>query len=650
MMNDMSKKSKQGKTKPSASANGTVCSAKPVDSIKSKLPKLPIPWAGVGSLLFLVAVYVFLLVHESDYLLRAQELNLFLYTPLFFKQQMVVAGGMLTYVGTYFTQYFYHPWLGVLLLCLWLGLLIWLTYKAFRLSPRWASLLLIPVALVLLTDFDLGYRLYYLKLRGHFFIAVIGFSAAVALAWAFRAVVGSVGRDTVSTYGKVGALVLMVVTALVGYPLLGFYGLVAVALMGVVVWRMPLLVGMKVGASVLSALLIIVVPLIFYRWVYYQTNSDFVWWQALPIYENTEGITAYYYPYISLVLFFVTLAACYRPKHELKALKRPLLWGGGQLVIAFAVVYGCWHFWYKDTTFHEEIQMNACVDQNDWEGVLRIARQHEGEPTRMIVTLKNLALFKLGRAGDEMYNYRDGSLQPKADFELRMAQLSGKNLYLHYGLPNYCYRWCLEDGVEYGWRVEHLKYMVRCALLNEEYTVAQKYIDLLKQTRYHGEWAEQYEGLGSKKDEELESIRRLMKGIDILGSDQALVELFLMNIQAYRVTDDPVCAELVLLSAMQLKDIPAFWRAFNQYAMLKKDGQIPRHFQEAAYLYGHLENKVDISHMPFDQGIRDSYEAFMQLAQQCQGMSEEQMKPIFYPRFGNTFYYNYFLMRNMKSY
>ena len=44
------------------------------------------------------------------------------------------------------------------------------------------------------------------------------------------------------------------------------------------------------------------------------------------------------------------------------------------------------------------------------------------------------------------------------------------------------------------------------------------------------------------------------------------------------------------------------------------------------------------------------YDEFMALAQQCHGMTEEQMKPIFYPRFGKTFYYEYFLIRNQKLY
>jgi hypothetical protein len=211
--------------------------------------------------------------------------------------------------------------------------------------------------------------------------------------------------------------------------------------------------------------------------------------------------------------------------------------------------------------------------------------------------------------------------------------------------------------VEYGWRVEHLKLLARCAILNGELTVARKYLDLLGQTRFHADWADQYRPLleadGREKlasHPELGPVARLMKGINILGSDQSLIELFMLNTLAYRETADPLCAELVLLSALQLKDISAYWRAFFQYANLTVGKPMPLHFQEAAYLYGHLEHDVDISGMPFDPAVVKSYEAFMQMAQRCQNMSESQMKEAFYPQFGHTFYYNYFLMRNLRSY
>ena len=592
----------------------------------------------------MVVAYGLVLAYESDYLLRVQELNLFLYTPLFFKQQLVVAGGLLTYLGTYFTQFFYHPWLGTLLLFAWLALMMWLVGRAFRVPRVWLPVLLAVAALVLITDFNLGYWFYYLKLRGHFFITVMGVSLAAALVWLYRVVPLR--------------HVFMILSAVLAYPVAGFYGLLAIGLMGVVAWRLP---GLKllhrVLASVLALVLVVAVPLIYYRRVFYQARMEEVWWQALPVYPETEGLSTYYYPYIALCLLLVLLALCYGRPLELKLLRRNWAQLGTQLVLTGAIAWGCWTGWYKDVTFHEELRMNACVDHLQWEEVLKLMRQHQGDPTRMMVMYKNLALFKLGRAGNEMYTFRDGAQKPNCDFDLRMMQLSGRNIYLFYGLPNYCYRWCLEDGVEFGWRVEYLKFLVRCSLLNGEWQVARKYIDVLKQTRYHRDWAMSYEPLARgesmeavAKHRELGPITRLMKGGDRLASDQSLIEMFMLNLHAYRQTDDPVCAELVLLCALQLKDIRTFWNAFFQYAELHKGEPMPRHFQEAAYLYGHLEHGVDISRMPFDEAVKKDYHDLMQAASQYRNMSNEQMKQAAYPRFGNTFYYNYFFIRELATY
>ena len=58
-----------------------------------------------------------LLMFESNLLWKLQEMNLFLTTPMFFRDQMVVPGGLLSWAGTFLTQLFRWPWLGVLVLC-----------------------------------------------------------------------------------------------------------------------------------------------------------------------------------------------------------------------------------------------------------------------------------------------------------------------------------------------------------------------------------------------------------------------------------------------------------------------------------------------------------------------------------------------------
>ena len=595
----------------------------------------------------LVAIAVCLLSYEDNYLWKVQELNLHLDTPLFFRQQMVVAGGLLTWLGTWFTEFFYHPVLGVGWLCLWWALLMVLAQQAFRIPIKWTAWLLVPVVLLLLTCVDLGYWLYYLKLRGQFFVATIGLCAACSAVWLFRSLPAKY---------YLRELMIVVSTAVL-YPLVGFYGLLATLLMAIMLWRME---GEKttsrIVGSVVAAAAIIVIPLIYYRLVYYQTSEANIYWTALPLFRMLEENTEYYIPYYIIVAFFCALAISYRRLPE-GDVKRPLWWGLGQIAMLAVLVMGVKTFWYHDYNFNKELSMQRCMEQEDWNGILQEAADLEEEPTRAIVMMKNLALFRLGRQGNEQYRFRTGAKESNSKVPVNMTQVVGRSIYYYYGLPNYCYRWCLEDGVEYGWRAEYLKYMTRCALLNDEQAVARKYINMLRHTRYHREWAEQMAPL-LDKHQELAShstyapILHLMNFEDKLNSDQAIVEQFLMYHFVYDPSPDTLYHEQAVYSALWTKDIDTFWPHFFRYAQEHLKDHMPTHLQEAAYLYGHLENKVDISHMPFDDSVKQTYDAFMQMAQRCNQMkmNEEQMREAFYPQFGKTFYYEYFLIRNQKLY
>ena len=126
--------------------------------------------------------------------------------------------------------------------------------------------------------------------------------------------------------------------------------------------------------------------------------------------------------------------------------------------------------------------------------------------------------------------------------------------------------------------------------------------------------------------------------------------MYLLTIFSHATSDNPVYQEQTLLAALQMKDISLFWPRFFKYAELHVGQHMPRHYQEAAYLYGTLENKVNISKMPFDPEVKDTYKRFTEFAEHCRGMSEAQMAVAFRPQFGNTFYYFYFLVNGLQTY
>ena len=592
----------------------------------------------------LVVIAYCLLRYESDYLWKAQELNLFLDTPLFLKQQMVEAGWLLMWLGCWFTEFFYHPWIGVTLLCLWWALLMLVIGRTFRIPMKWATLLLIPVAALLLTDVDLGYWLYYLKLRGHFFAASIGTTVAVSSVWLFRLIPNRFYLRQA----------YVVVSTAVLYPLIGFYGLLAALLCGVLVWRLE---GTKrtqrLVTTAVALLSIAFFPLFYYNYVFCQTNIINILWQGLPLFLIDKEYTAYYIPYYILVATLIAFALLYRRLPD-TPVKSPVKWGICQVVLLTVLTLGVQHFWYSDYNFHKELKMEHLMTDLDWEELREEAASLDDEPTRAIVMMKNLALFRLGRQGDTMYNYRTGAKASDAPFPVSMVEVVGIPLYFQYGQYNYCYRWCMEHGVERGWRSEILKYFIRCAIVSGETRVARKYINLLKHTRYNKELAAYYETLldnkKAKADPEFEQVFHLTRSEDVLSTDNTIVEKFIMNQFASLPSPDTLYQEQAVYSALWTKDIPTFWRNFFPYARSHMGQHMPTHLQEAVYLYGQLEKNVDTSKMPFDQSVIDTYKNLMQDAQQMSNMSEEGMARALYPRFGQTYYYDYYFVRNQKLY
>lgn len=604
-------------------------------------------------LVALAAIAGAMLIFESDQLWKVQEKNLFLCSMLYLKEQIVVPGGLLTWLGTWFTQFLYYPWLGVLLLCTWWLLLMVIIKRAFRISDRWAILMLIPVAILLLTNMDMGYWIYILKLRGHFFVTTIGTTAVAALLWGFRCMQSWIANPRKRMW--VGAVYIFLTCAL-GYPLMGIYGLAAALIMGIWSWRLS---ASRTGAIVNSAVAILsvaAVPLFCYRFIYYQINLANILWAELPLFVITNEYHTYYIPYYLLALFFVILALTYRADREIVKPMKKLYYLLCQAVVAILLVGNVYHFWMKDENFHHELTMQHRIANLDWMGVLEEAITQQDEPTRAIVMMRNLALSRLGRQADDMFLYKNGSKVYDAPYAMRLIMVAGQMIYYQYGMLNYCNRLCMEMGVEFGFRTEDYQLLVNCALLEDDRPLARKYINILKETIFYSDWAEQAEALLGHpdliaKDAEREPITHMLHYGNYLGGDEGFTERFIMT-QLVRsaYTGDPFFQEQKVLATLWTKDIKQFWYHFSDYVRLHPEGPMPRYFQEAAYLYGKIEDRKDLDRMPFDKGIKDTFERFMTSAAKYNNQDVKIGREGLSPFFGETYYYDYYMMKNLPEY
>lgn len=650
----------------------------------------------------------FSLLHfEEDVLFRMQELSLFLPTKLFYDTLAIYPGGTLSWMAAYCTQSFFHTSAGVVLLvslwtCIW-GLII----RNFRLRGPWEVVALAAPLALTACLVQTGYWIYYMKLPGHAFVPTLGVLISLLLL--------SVHRLLPSKYGV--RLVWMAIVGIVGYPLMGAWSFLALGLMAMPEWKeaedKKVMAKQVAIRTCLALALIIVVPQVMCRQFYEQTQPSQVYFAALPSFHfNSENYSQYHIPYYGMLLSLLLPGLFVLLPERVRMSCKPLAYAlASGIVCLFAGL--TYVSWYRDNNFHKEIAMTRCIEEGDWQGVLNISADiTEADtipPTRVMTTFKNLALFRLRRAADEMYHFPEGATRPNAPWPVRMTQVGGKMLYYHYGKENFCYRWCMEDGVEYGWNVDQLRMMTKCSILNHDWEVARKYINILKLTRYYRDWANKYEAYLYKEDKikndpEMEFITHLAVPQDRLDGDNTLVELFLMRAFANGRGADPIYEENTLLCAMQMKDIDLFWPRFAAYA--NRHGKepsfhMPIHFQEAAYLFSMLEpqrqsvmwpsltNEEALQKIPFDQSVKDTYANFMQWNSQYNGGVQQRVSAQFQPRidaaktstlpekekqakldslqaeydstftaelakvfkpaFGNTYYYAYYLVRNQKT-
>ena len=588
-------------------------------------------------LVTLIAVATVLLFFESDLLWKVQQHNVFLTTSLFFQQMMAMPGGMLSYLATFFTQHFYYPWVGVILLCCWWLLLMWLTKRAFNIAERWTVLTVIPVAILLVANMDLGYWIYFIKLPGYFYVATIGTTAATALLWAFRSL----------PENKWLRAAFIVLTTLVGYPLMGVYALAAVVLMAVFAWRQ----------SVTALLSIIAIPLLYYRFVYCGTNIVDIYRTAIPVFSIADSYPTYYIPYYVLAAYYLAMTAIYRYKRPAQKVNSTVF---TTYIVPLATLLvlgaGVYHFWYKDANFHHELAMQRCIEKADWEGVIKVGTKQDGEPTRAIVMMHNLALSRLGRQCDEMYKFAKGSKRSNTPLPVFMSHVAGRMMLYQYGAMNECHRVCMEEGVEYGWNVEQLKDLARCATLNKEPQAAKKFLDILRQTSYYGGWADHMETLLNDstllaKDEEMGPIKRMMHYTDKLDAVEGYVEKSLMTALAEQDADDIYFQEQAVLGAMWTRDPDLFWPRFDHYVQLNGETKMPpRIFQEAAWLFANLQGQEGLDEWVLEPGVKESFNGFMRLLQQFKKDPSPSNRMYILNYFGSTYYFEFFFLRDITYY
>lgn len=669
-------------TKPSFSTPKQQSAEKKSFSIS---PKVQMVFAVIALLVFIATAAYLLITKNAEVLFMAQDRNLYVGTNAFLSEMLDKPGGLLAYAGAYLTQLFYNPTIGAsLLIAIWC-IIYGCTIKAFRLGCKWAFLAVIPIACLLTSVVDLGYWIYYLKQPGYYFRESLGFLCVMICVY---------GISLLNKKTTIQSISIVALTA-VAYYAIGWYSLLMPAY---IVMQKVFSEGPDKKSKIITAAISIIsiglIPLIAYNYSYTEIRLEDAWNSGFPLFK-ADATEDYYreYPFMVLAVapLFFPIITWATKKLELKggvAFAYLIVYA---LVALYGVPYVCNALNFEDYNYRAEMRMYRATDENDWDKVLEEASSYETTPTREMVILNHIALMNKGTLGSQLFRYNNFGEAPKVDtvgiterrvlnslgkletaldekgnaiidtlmLRVHMVQTAGPIIYYNHAKTNFASRWCIENAVEYGYSISIMKILAKCAIVNGEWDVARKYLKNLQKTMYYKDWADNYMKLVDnpkliEEYHEFDYVRELYNHMGtVLDGDNGLCEMYLLNYFANTMNkDSKQLQELTLAYSMIQKDIQLFWPRFFLYAQLHRGEKMPVHYQEAAYLYGNLEHQVDISGMPFDKEVPESYASFQQISQSYlqQGMSVEQVRDAMKANFGHTFYWFYFFCRNVKSY
>lgn len=567
---------------------------------------------GILSFSFGIAVWLFFALAYSNHLHYQEQFQMFQFTSDYWADLMSRPGGLADYLGTFFTQFYYHSWLGAFIIALFLVLLqqqVCFISSRLKDNPLLYPLTFIPSIIFWVLFCDENYLLASL-------IAVILTLLAVQLYFYLRHPLARI---------VFAAMMLLVLYWLVG----GVFWIFALICICVELFFFRQFT--KFQWIVLIALFVVCVavpPLLTKQFLQYPLSR--LWWGISYNRYSTVSPVPLLLAWISIPLVSLMFLL---PVKSMGS--KPAIFWLCVEVIALIVV-GDWFVRHSVDGAKEEIMAyDYNVRMQNWDQVIAMADRKTPDSPLSVACL-NLALCKEGKMNDNMFHYfqngPEGLLPSfKRDFTVPMIV---SEIYYHLGFLNTSMQYdfeAMEAIPDYKKSSRAIKRMAEVNLLNGEYKVAEKYLHMLQHTLFYRGWADdamQCIGNETKMDANPEwaQLRQYRMKEDVLFSEEQkdqMLGLLFMNCKTNRMAYEYLIAYTLLN-----KDLNHFVQYFPIGRTLKYK-EIPVHYQEAllAFWAGSGRKMADFP-WPVSQTVGERFNNYARLSSSG-GYAEEQIKNLY---------------------
>lgn len=428
---------------------------------------------GISASLFLFFIIFFGFFYKY-HLYFEEQLQLFLFTGWYFKETILIPGGLINYAGEFLVQFYHLPFAGALIIGSLLTLMQRLTAGLLKKINR--NPFLIPLSAIPALNYGMLLTNEFFPLSGAIglLLALVALKVYMAInKEGLRIAIGLV-LIPVMYFLAGGAYLIIAVTVII----ITLFGLKGVIVTNSKLWKTAIFV-------IIAGALVFLIP-------FYVRNNLLL---TTPL---QSVITPYYYKIVAtipdaLLIIGITLPILILLSHLLPVRfkfseKWVLLPICGLLVFAH-LGFGSWV-----NMASERIKAyDFFVRYQKWQQAIAYAESHPPR-NNLSLCMLNFSLCMAEKMGDKMFHYRQNGLAGlflPFDRE-NVAPMMGNEILFHLGFINASQHYAfesMETTPNFKKPVRMLKRLAETNLINGDYAVASKYINLLKKTLFYSKWA-----------------------------------------------------------------------------------------------------------------------------------------------------------------
>lgn len=474
------------------------------------------------TLVFGICVFIFWRMRYPFALTFQEQLQLFLFDDDYFLERIAEPGGLARYIAEFLVQFYNSTTIGAAIIAILMMLLQRLTWQLMRCEEHYC-LSFLPAILLWYAMGDESVMLTY----------TVALVMAMASAWALMTAFPKNDNPRGQIIAKSIALFILI-------PII--YWLIGPMVILVALCVMPV--------SLIWALAVMLI------------STHFV---PFPMSRVMLGISYYRFPETMPYVLIAIPALIWILSIAIRLLPKQKSWVRYSEALALgALVSGIPDMGY-DSKKYELLEYDYLVRIKDWQGIIAKAEKQTPD-LPMSVCATNLALAmtnQLGERAFDFYQRTSEGLLPKFERNYATSQLNGE-VYFHLGLVNTAQRFAFEamEAIpNYNKSARVVKRLAETNLINGEYEVARKYLQMLEKTIFYRPWAERtITMLGNEKQIDAHplygTLRQYRLDEDFLFSEDELDKicghLFMHN------KKNQMAAQYLVMVPLLDRDIPRF--------------------------------------------------------------------------------------------